>query len=60
MRLGAGLAFVAYMGKGRGGDVESKAKEDREVLGLVEEEGFDEVVARAVKAGEPAALEFKN
>ena len=58
MRSGAGLTFVYYMGEGRGGDVEAKAKEDREVLGLKEDEDLDEVVKRAVEGGEPKALEF--
>ena len=59
MRRGAGLTFAYYMGEGRGGDVEGKAKEDREVLGLTEEvEDFDEAVNRAVEAGEPPALNF--
>lgn len=59
MRMGAGLTFAYYMGEGWGGDVETKAKEDREVLGLTEEEeDFDEAVKRAVEAGEPAPLNF--
>jgi hypothetical protein len=59
MRMGAGLTFAYYMGEGRGGDVETNAKEDREVLGLTEEEeDFDEAVKRAVEAGEPAPLNF--
>ena len=58
MRSGAGLTFAYYMGEGRGGDVEVKAKEDREVLGLKEDEDLDEVVKRAVEGGEPKALEF--
>ena len=33
MRSGAGLTFAYYMGEGRGGDVEGKAKEDRERFG---------------------------
>lgn len=47
---GAGLTFKYYMGEGRGGDYESKAKEDREVLGLPEED-FDEVIRKVVAAG---------
>ena len=58
MRSGAGLTFAYYMGEGRGGDVEVKAKEDREVLGLKEDEDLDELVKRAVEGGEPKALEF--
>ena len=57
MRGGAGLTFAYYMGKGRGGDYEAKAREDREVLGLKEED-LDEAVRRAVRAGEPVALNF--
>ena len=59
MRSGAGLTFAYCMGEGRGGDVEVKAKEDREVLGLEGvEEDLDEVVKRAVGGGEPKALDF--
>ena len=58
MRSGAGLTFAYYMGEGRGGDVEGKAKEDREVLGLEEDEDLDDVVKRAVGGGEPKALDF--
>lgn len=58
MRSGAGLTFAYYMGEGRGGDVEVKAKEDREVLGLEEDEDLDDVVKRAVGGGEPKALDF--
>ena len=51
MRAGAGLTYAMYMGQGKGGDYEAKAKEDREVLGL-KEESVDEVVARAFAAGQ--------
>lgn len=51
MRSAGGLIFVNYMGEGRGGNYEAKAKVDREVLGL-EEEDLDAAVKRAVDAGE--------
>jgi len=58
MRAGAGLTFAWYMGEGKGGDYEVKAREEREVLGL-EEESLDEAVEKAVKAGEALpALNF--
>ena len=59
MRAGAGLTYAYYMGEGKGGNYEEKAREDREVLGL-QEEDLDEVVARAVKAGEAPAVVFKK
>lgn len=59
MRAGAGMTYAYYMGEGKGGNVEEKAKADREVLGLREED-LDEVVARAVKAGEAPAVVFKK
>lgn len=58
MRAGAGLTYAHYMGDGKGGNYEEKAKEDREVLGL-QEENLDEAVARAVQAGEAAPV-FKK
>jgi len=51
MRAGAGLTYAMYMGEGKGGDYEAKAREDRTVLGL-KEESVDEVVARAIAAGQ--------
>jgi len=51
MRAGAGLTYAMYMGEGKGGNYETKAKEDREVLGL-REENLDEVVARAFAEGQ--------
>lgn len=57
MRAGAGLTFAFYMGRGKGGDYEDKAREDRGVLGLGEED-LDEVVAGAVRGGEVAAVKF--
>jgi hypothetical protein len=57
MRAGAGMTYAHYMGEGKGGNYEAKAKEDREVLGL-QEENLDEVVARAVRAGEAPAVVF--
>ena len=48
MMGGADLAYCYYMGEGKGGDFEAKAKEDREVLGL-EMEDVDRVVENAVK-----------
>lgn len=55
MKAGAGLIYVAYMGEGNGGNYEAKAREDREVLGLKEED-LDAVVRRAVEAGEVAQV----
>ena len=57
VRAGAGMTYAYYMGEGKGGDYEEKAKADREVLGLREED-LDEVVARAVGAGEAPAVVF--
>jgi hypothetical protein len=57
MRAGAGMTFAYYMGEGKGGNYEEKARADREILGL-EEEDLDEVVARAVAAGEAPAVVF--
>lgn len=57
MRAGAGMTYAYYMGEGKGGDYEEKAREDREVLGL-REEYLDEVIARAVRAGEAPAVVF--
>lgn len=59
MRAGAGMTYAFYMGEGKGGNYEEKAKADREVLGL-QEEDLDEVVARAVEAGEAPAVVFKK
>lgn len=59
MRAGAGMTYAYYMGEGKGGNCEEKAKADREVLGL-QEEDLDEVVARAVKAGEAPAVVFEK
>jgi len=50
---GAGLTFLWYMGEGRGGNYEAKAKQDREVLGLKEEK-LDEIVKKAVAGGSKA------
>ena len=44
-RAGASVAYGYYMGDGMGGDYEHKAKEDRDALGL-KEENLDEVVKR--------------
>jgi len=59
MRAGAGMTYAYYMGEGKGGDYEEKAREDREILGL-REESLDEVVGRAVRAGEAPAVVFKK
>jgi hypothetical protein len=59
MRAGAGMTYAHYMGEGKGGNFEAKAKEDREVLGL-QEDDLDEAVARAVKAGEAPPVVFKK
>lgn len=59
MRAGAGMTYAYYMGEGKGGNVEEKAREDRKVLGL-QEEDLDEVVARAVRAGEAPAVVFEK
>lgn len=59
MRAGAGLTYAYYMGEGKGGNYESKAKEDREILGL-QEEDLNEAVARAVKAGAAPPVVFKK
>lgn len=59
MRAGAGMTYAYYMGEGKGGNCEEKVKADREVLGL-QEEDLDEVVARAVKAGEAPAVVFEK
>ena len=59
MKAGAGMTYAYYMGEGKGGNCEEKAKADREVLGLKEED-LDEVVARAVKAGEAPAVVFEK
>lgn len=59
MRAGAGLTYAYYMGEGKGGNYESKAKEDREILGL-QEEDLDEAVARAVQAGAAPPVVFKK
>lgn len=50
---GAGLTFLWYMGEGRGGNYEEKARQDREVLGL-KEENLDDVVKNAVAGGPKA------
>ena len=50
-RAGAGLTYAMYMGEGTGGNYETKAAEDRKVLGL-KEESVDEVVARSIAAGQ--------
>lgn len=55
---GAGLTYAYYMGEGKGGNYEARAKEDREVLGL-QEESLDEAVTRAIKAGAAAPV-FKK
>jgi hypothetical protein len=59
MRAGAGMTYAHYMGEGKGGNFEAKAKEDREILGL-QEEDLDEAVARAVKAGGAPPVVFKK
>ena len=59
MKAGAGMTYAYYMGEGKGGNCEEKAKADREVLGL-QEEDLDAVVARAVKAGEAPAVVFEK
>jgi hypothetical protein len=59
MMAGAAMTYANYMGEGKGGDYEEKAKADREVLGLKEED-LDEVVARAVEAGEAPAVVFNK
>lgn len=59
MRAGAGLTYAYYMGDGKGGNYEAKAKEDREVLGL-QEEDLDGAVERAVKAGAAPPVVFKK
>jgi hypothetical protein len=59
MMAGAAMTYANYMGEGKGGNYEEKAKVDREVLGL-QEEDLDEVVARAVKAGEAPAVVFNK
>jgi hypothetical protein len=46
------LMCAYYIGKGLGGDYQSKAIEDLEVLGLVEE-NLDEVVRRVIETGPP-------
>jgi hypothetical protein len=53
------MTYAHYMGEGKGGNFEAKAKEDREVLGL-QEDNLDEAVARAVKAGEAPPVVFKK
>lgn len=45
---GMGLVFANYMAEGNGGDYEVKAREDREVLGLREED-LDRVVESVVR-----------
>ena len=47
---GFGLTLSAYIGEGRGGDYQSKALEDHEVLGLEEEQDFDGAVKRTLEA----------
>ena len=47
MMAGAGLTYAYYMGERLGGEYEAKAREDREVLGLREED-LDEVMAGVV------------
>ena len=59
MRAGAGLTYAYYMGDDKGGNYEEKAKQDREVLGL-QEEDLDEAVARAVEAGGAPPVVFKK
>jgi len=44
---GGAAVYAHYMGEGLGGDYEAKAKEDRPVLGL-KEENLDEIVKAAV------------
>jgi hypothetical protein len=46
------LMCAYYIGKGLGGDYQSKAIEDLQVLGLAEED-LDEVVKRVIEAGPP-------
>ncbi|KAK6436471.1 hypothetical protein LTR95_007342 [Oleoguttula sp. CCFEE 5521] len=48
MRAGAMLTYAYYLGDGKGGNYEEKAKEDREVLGL-EEGKLNEIVKSAVQ-----------
>ncbi|KAK6442334.1 hypothetical protein LTR95_001437 [Oleoguttula sp. CCFEE 5521] len=48
MRAGAMLTYAYYLGDGKGGNYEEKAKEDREVLGL-EEGKLNEIVKNAVE-----------
>ena len=50
MLAGADGTYAAYMGEGMGGEYEAKAKEDRAVLGLVEEE-VEGIVRKAVELG---------
>ncbi|KAK3669668.1 hypothetical protein LTR78_010420 [Recurvomyces mirabilis] len=50
MKAGWGLTFAYYMGEGLGGNYESKAREDRRVLGLPEED-LDEIVKGVVGGG---------
>lgn len=59
MRAGAGLTYAYYMGEGKGGNYEGKAKEDSEILGL-QEENLDEAVAKAVQAGAAPPVVFKK
>lgn len=47
---GAGLTFLWYMGEGRGGNYEDKAKQDSVVLGL-QKENMDDVIKKAVVGG---------
>ncbi|TKA59570.1 hypothetical protein B0A55_11285 [Friedmanniomyces simplex] len=49
MQAGWGLTMCYYMGEGLGGNYEDKAKQDRKVLDLPEED-FEEAVKRALKA----------
>ena len=55
MRAGADLVYAYYMGEGKGGDYEDKAREDRKVLGL-EEEDLNEIMARVVEMAPPQPL----
>lgn len=55
MMAGLGLTFAVYMGEGMGGDYDAKAREDREVLGLPEE-NLDECVRKAVEGEQAAPL----
>jgi len=49
MQLGMGLVVCRYIGEGLGGNYESKARENAKVLGLPQEEAFEDAVKRALK-----------